>query len=684
MDGAFGMSGPCESSDPAIGGMAGLIKTAAHEWAEVACKVIDLSPEFDDVEALVDELLRRGPIEVGLTREARRGIALRPAALQRASVTTAFDEKDVVLITGGARGVTAEVAVALAEAFRPTLVLLGRSPAPHVEPEWLAPLSSEAEIKRALAARANGQATPQGVAQQFRATAANREIQRTLLRIEAAAARAIYRAVDVRDERALRRVLAEARNEFGPIRGLIHGAGVLADRRIESQRDDEFTDVYSTKVGGFRALLRALESDDLRSIVVFSSSTARFGRTGQVAYAAANEALNKLAQREARRRPSCRVVAVNWGPWDGGMVTPALKPLFASEGIGLIPMRAGARHLIHEITDTQRDRPVEVVVMGEGSIPATVGTADHVAVSTRGIQPDPTETRAMTRVFERALDLDSLPVLNSHVIDGRAVVPMALLTEWLVQGALQRNPGLVLRGFDDARVLKGAILDEERREVLSVHVGKTVRDGGEFRVPAEVRGTLDDGRTLVHVRAEVVLSEAPLPGAIATIGFAAAAPSTLTPRGVYQSVLFHGPALQGLDAIEALGPTCAVATARTSPPPSTWLERPLRQNWLTDPLALDSAFQLLSLWCFDQTGAVSLPTRVGRCRQFGGSHPSPLIRIAARIERPSEHRATAEIDFVDLDGALVARIEDYECVIDRSLNQAFRRNRLLEAARSPI
>src|SRR5262249_33758629 len=161
----------------------------------------------------------------------------------------------------------------------------------------------------------------------------------------------------------------------------------------------------------------------------FSSSTARFGRTGQVAYAAANEVLNKWAQREAAQRPACRVVALDWGPWDGGMVTPALKPLFASEGIPLIPLRAGARHVVTEI-EAARGAPVEVVILG-GPRPVEPAAAP----------PEPIPS-SLSPVFERQIDVATLPVLRSHVIDGRPVVPMALILEWLAQGALQRNPGL--------------------------------------------------------------------------------------------------------------------------------------------------------------------------------------------------------------------------------------------------
>src|SRR5262249_1046871 len=161
---------------------------------------------------------------------------------------------------------------------------------------------------------------------------AGREIRGTLDRIATAGGRATYSSVDVRDATAVAKVIADARRTAGPITGVIHGAGILADRKIEDQTIEQFEGVYPTNVRGLRALLAATEHDPLKLLALFSSSTGRFGRAGQAAYAAANEALNKFAQCEARRRPGCRLVAVNWGPWQGGMVTPTLRRVFAAEG----------------------------------------------------------------------------------------------------------------------------------------------------------------------------------------------------------------------------------------------------------------------------------------------------------------------------------------------------------------
>jgi hypothetical protein len=56
-----------------------------------------------------------------------------------------------------------------------------------------------------------------------------------------------------------------------------------------------------------------------------------------------------VALAEAARRPNCLVRALNWGPWDSGMVTPALRQRFAAAGVGLIASSAGAAAFVAEI-----------------------------------------------------------------------------------------------------------------------------------------------------------------------------------------------------------------------------------------------------------------------------------------------------------------------------------------------
>ncbi len=677
LDGAFGLV-ELNGAAPECAGLAGFVKTAAHEWPEVACKALDVPVHVDDVaaaaRAVVEEALLRGPLEVGLAGASR--VALRLAEEPVAGASAApLAPGDLVVVTGGARGVTAEAAIALAEAFRPALLLLGRSPEPADEPACVAGIDDAAAAKRALAAEMGGRPAPRELQAAWERIASARAVRATLARCAAHGATAAYRSVDVRDAAAVAAIVAEARASHGPVRALVHGAGVLRDARIEEKTPAQFDDVFGTKVDGLRALLAAAGDDDLRALVLFSSSTGRFGRAGQVDYAAANEVLNKIAQREARRRPACRVVSVNWGPWEGGMVTPAHRRLFADEGIGLIGLRAGARHLVREL-HAGAGAAVEVVVLGPGSRAPEQFAADAAPSAEH-------DTSALPLAFERSVDVTSHPVLASHVLDGRPVVPVVLMLQWLAHGALHVHPGLRFHGFDAFRMLRGVPLDDGAAARLRVHVGRLEPQAdGTFAAAAELRSTDAHGRERVTARAQVVLGDrgAHANGTVARpLAPEPGAPSRAT---VYDDLLFHGPAMQGIRAVEHLSRAGVAVVSDAAPAPSAWVRAPLRSAWPADPLALDCAFQALVVWTRAHRGAPSLPTGFARYRQFAPAFPDSGVRITAHVTSDAEHATRADVLFTADDGRVLAEMRGYECVVDPSLDAAYRRRSLADATRS--
>ena len=446
LDGAFGLCGLSDEIDPSSGALTGLLKTARLEWPDVHCKAIDLDAEYQThgsaADRIVEELLRRGPTEVGLTDCTTNQVELVavPCAPPDRQHSLVLRAGEVVVISGGARGITAEVALGLARSYRPRLVLLGRTPQTDEEPAWLAALQTDAEIRLALRDRAERSCSPRQLGEQLRLVQSQREIRHSLQRIAAAGVDVTYHAIDIRNREAVKNLLQEVRRRSGPVRGLIHGAGILADRRIEDQTDAQIDSVFDTKVGGLLSLFDAIDPGQLQFLALFSSSTARYGRIGQAAYGAANEYLNKWAQKMSRRLVNCRVVAFNWGPWDGGMVNGSLKPMFQREGLGLITPAEGVRLLIDEI-QPGGSRPVEVVVLAGPTLSASPVVASPAHEDERAGDVTACSathrsngTGTMEPVFERRIDLDSLPVIRSHVIDGHAVLPLALILEWLAEG----------------------------------------------------------------------------------------------------------------------------------------------------------------------------------------------------------------------------------------------------------
>jgi hypothetical protein len=146
---------------------------------------------------------------------------------------------------------------------------------------------------------------------------------------------------------------------------------------------------------------------------------------------------------------------------------------------------------------------------------------------------------------------------------------------------------------------------------------------------------------------------------------------------VYREVLFHGPDLRGIEAVEAFSEEGIAAVVRCAPAPADWLRQPLRGSWLADPLALDCALQLLIVWCHESHGAGCLPSFVGRYRQYRRSFPRDRVRVVARVTKTAGASIRADVDFIDLQGQVVARMEGVESVRDAGLSQAFRENRLL-------
>jgi len=129
-----------------------------------------------------------------------------------------------------------------------------------------------------------------------------------------------------------------------------------SDAFLDKKTVEQFDGCSTPRSSDF-GLLEATKADPLEWICFFSSVAARGGNAGQADYAMANEILNKVAAVEALRRgKNCRVAAIGWGPWEGGMVTPALKKHFESMGVPLLPIAGGAKAFVSELSATGHNK----------------------------------------------------------------------------------------------------------------------------------------------------------------------------------------------------------------------------------------------------------------------------------------------------------------------------------------
>ncbi|HEV7556020.1 MAG TPA: acyltransferase domain-containing protein, partial [Kofleriaceae bacterium] len=213
-----------------IAGAAGLLKTIAAEYPGVKVRAVDVEAGDDVAARLHAELHAHDEhVEIGYANDVRATIAATRTDATAPPLSLSSDA--VVMVTGGARGITALAAIELARRFRCRIELVGRSPYPGDEDATLATLPDAAALRGFYAKRG---LVPAEIEQTATRILADREIRATIAAIKEAGASVTYHAVDVRTP-AFGELIDTIYTRHGRIDGVIHGAGVLEDKLVRDK-----------------------------------------------------------------------------------------------------------------------------------------------------------------------------------------------------------------------------------------------------------------------------------------------------------------------------------------------------------------------------------------------------------------------------------------------------------------
>ncbi len=693
-------------TEPVQGGLAGLAKTADLEWKNVICHSIDLpdNPEesLKNAENAVMLAMTYGSVEMGICNN----ICSIPQLNENhdaESGTVNLNKDDVVVITGGAKGITAQCAIAVAERFSPVIILVGRSAPPHKEPEWIKGLDGENQIKQAVFSNltsfspdksgTDNKPSPAELNEIYKKIISNREIKNTLKIISDTGSRVQYFSADIRDKNKTDSIFKKIQKKYGKISMIIHGAGVVEDRFIKDKTEEQFSRVFYTKVKGMNNLFDAVKQDELKYFILFSSIAARTGNTGQADYAMANEILNKTAQKHAKLNPDCCFISINWGPWEGGMVNPSLKREFIKKGIDLIPLKQGAYAMIkemgiqkQEITKTGRNS-VEVVIGAHliTNNDSTTLTDKKVSLTTVGNDSNIVNhsltyeklTHCLNTSWQTLVGLESCPILNDHKIAGEPVVPFALIMEWFAHAGEIANPGLLFIGMDNIRILKGIKPNADGINI-KVKTGRCRPVNDKFQVNAAIVSALETNNKTDHnVHSQcVLLLQDQFPHA--PVQEEAYGRTRLKPCGhsveeAYLSILFHGNKLRGIKLIKGISDNLIEVIASKAANPSKWLKKPHKKQWIIDPLIIDCAFQAVIIWCYETSGKVCLPSYIANFRIYSSfADCGENIKIIFTKTEQTDHGISGYFTFLNENNIVIASMTGFEAVIDPSLLKKFR------------
>ncbi len=193
----------------------------------------------------------------------------------------------VYLITGGTGGLGLEIAKYLAEVGVGAICLLARGPMPARE-KWAEIVEKNRNKK--MIARIHA-----------------------IEQMEEFGAKVVFKSADVCDRDAMQKVIDELNAEFGPVRGVVHCAGVAGDGFLYNKTIEIFNDVVNPKIMGMATINDLLKDNKPDFVVMFSSMQSAFGGSGQGDYTAANAFLDAYAD-ELRNDGIC-AKAINWPGW---------------------------------------------------------------------------------------------------------------------------------------------------------------------------------------------------------------------------------------------------------------------------------------------------------------------------------------------------------------------------------
>ncbi|MEU8328811.1 type I polyketide synthase [Micromonospora sp. NPDC048839] len=484
-------------------GASGLARTLRLEAPQIRTTVVHLPAGLDAAERVLTEVAAtEGYREVHYDSSGvRREQVLRALPIAPARTDAPLAEGDVLLVTGGGKGITAECALALAVDAGAKLAVLGRSD-----------LAGDAELS------------------------ANLE------RFATAGVEAGYFQADVTDPVAVQAAVDEAQRQLGPVTGVLHGAGRNEPAALTSLDMDAVHGALAPKVGGLTAVLDALEPDRLKLLVTFGSIIGRAGLRGEAHYATANDRLAEQTRRFADAHPNCRSVCLEWSVWSGVGMGERLSVVesLTRDGITPITPDEGVAMLRRLVTDP--DTPPVVVASGRADGLDTLRFEEPELPLLRFVDRPQVRYHGVELVTDVELTAGSDLYLSDHLLDGNLLFPAVFGMEAMAQAAM------AVTGRDQTPVIEQARF--ARPIVVPPLSSTTIRIAalvtGDDTVRAVIR-TADTGFAADHFEAVLRFVDAPTPAGPPEQVADDLPPVPLDPaRDLYGGTLFQGARFQRL------------------------------------------------------------------------------------------------------------------------------------------
>jgi enediyne polyketide synthase len=404
------------------GGATSIASTLFLERPDLKVRVIDFDDKVDEdniSQKIIDELQTYESFSsVGYDSKLTRRVVYyensHPEDYKKRDIS--WSSKDVVLVTGGAKGITAQCALEFARTTNAQMVLIGRSSMPDTH---------------------NRHSRESG----------NPEIIQTLKQFEKEDLKAVYYQCDVSNEKDVVSTIGKIEKKFGKITGFIHGAGLNSLKRLKQAAVQETFQEVLPKVMGAVNVCNALKNHPPKLIVGITSIIGLTGMEGSGWYGFSNEVLNLYLQNKFSVIPDYKshvipakagiqkpeVVTIAYSIWDEVGMGAKLGSVnrLAEKGIGAIPVKEGIKHFKQLVEGDPGCQQVIVAARVAGI--ATWKTAELKANNFRFLEKIEYILPGVELIAQAQLNIKDDPYLLDHNWKGSLLFPFVFGLEAMAQ-----------------------------------------------------------------------------------------------------------------------------------------------------------------------------------------------------------------------------------------------------------
>ncbi|MTQ92512.1 SDR family NAD(P)-dependent oxidoreductase [Streptococcus salivarius] len=340
----------------------GFVKALEKELRPFKTKVVDI----DDSDHLTNEeisniLLREfssigNLIEIGIKNKTRKGIVTKTMENVAFEEKYSFSSNDVVLATGGGRGITFECAKQLALKTGAKLILTGRTDIPSMDEDYIQMTGVEFDSYKSRfmiqQKKLNPKYSALDILLKYEKLRNSRILAKNIESLKNLNINFEYIKCDFASEKDVIRLKKYLNENNIQISGIINGAGLPSFGKVNAKNENAALNVVKVKANATFLLYKYfIQYGLVKFIIHMGSISGRFGMDGQVDYSAAADFLVKMSD-NINSLSQTKSVVIGWPAWDEvGMATndDVQKVQKYERGLSYISVSEGTQRFLEEI-----------------------------------------------------------------------------------------------------------------------------------------------------------------------------------------------------------------------------------------------------------------------------------------------------------------------------------------------